>query len=58
MLDILSGIAENKRLSARAKIWLDQAKNHYELTGEKQRLFTSIAYGAKTRQKNCRPPTV
>lgn len=45
------GIAQNKRLKATSALWIDTAETLYELTGKKQRVFTSVYYGARTWDK-------
>jgi len=42
------GLAKNKRLDALAEMWMAWAKAGYDHTGEKQRLFAELRYGAKT----------
>lgn len=48
------GLAKNKRLKQQAFAWIEMAESLYNLTGEKQRLFASIQYGAKTWDKRRR----
>ena len=45
------GLAKNARVKAQAAQWIDLAESLYELTGKKQRLFTSIRYGALSWDK-------
>jgi hypothetical protein len=45
------GLAKNVRVKARAALWISMAESLYELTGKKQRLFTSIRYGARSWDK-------
>lgn len=45
------GLAKNDRVKAQAAPWIDLAESWYELTGNKQRLFTSIHYGARSWDK-------
>ena len=42
------GLAQNKRLNKHARYWIEMAESLFRMTGEKQRLFTSMRYGAKT----------
>lgn len=53
-VDYIVGIAQNKRLKAQALEWTDLAAKRFDATGKKQRLFTSIQYGAKTWDKQRR----
>lgn len=53
-VDYSVGIAQNKRLKAQALEWTDLAEKQFDATGKKQRLFTSIQYGAKTWDKQRR----
>lgn len=45
------GLAKNVRVKAQAALWISMAESLYELTGKKQRLFTSIRYGALSWDK-------
>ena len=45
------GIAQNKRLKAQSALWIDSAETLYELTGQKQRVFASINYAARSWDK-------
>lgn len=45
------GLAKNVRVKAQAALWISMAESLYELTGKKQRLFTSIRYGARSWDK-------
>ena len=47
-LQYIVGIARNRRLEAMAKGHTAWAERLHELTGKKQRLFTSLHYGART----------
>ena len=47
-VDYIVGIARNKRLNALARPLLIQAKEAFEHSGHKQRLFDELAYAAKT----------
>jgi hypothetical protein len=40
------GLAKNKRINAMAQEWIDEARDTFEKTGEKQRIFTTVEYGA------------
>ena len=42
------GLAKNKRLKRKSKIWMDLAESQYLLTNKKQRLFATITYGARS----------
>ena len=42
------GIAKNARLHRKAEALLERAAQAYQATGEKQRLFGSVRYGAHT----------
>ena len=42
------GIAQNSRLRGKAEELLERAAQEYQTTGEKQRLFGSVRYGART----------
>ena len=48
------GIAKNKRLKEKAQALINQAQEQFEKTGNKQRLFTSQYYAAKTWDKQRR----
>lgn len=48
------GLAQNRRLNKYASHWIEMAETLFQMTGEKQRLFTSIRYGAKTWDKRRR----
>ena len=48
------GLAKNPRLKRQASAWIEMAGAHYEVTGEKQRLFASIRYAARTWDKRRR----
>lgn len=45
------GLAKNVRVKAQAALWISMAESLYEQTGKKQRLFTSIRYGALSWDK-------
>ncbi len=45
------GIARNARLEAQARPWVDEAARRFKDGGQKQRLFTSILYAAKSWDK-------
>jgi len=53
-VDYIVGIAQNKRLKAQSLAWTDLAETRFDATGQKQRLFTSIQYAAKTWDKRRR----
>ena len=42
------GLAGNARLHEQASMWMAWAKAAYEHTGEKQRLFAELRYGARS----------
>ena len=42
------GIARNNRLNALAGYWINEAQQRFELTGNKQRVFSECRYGAGT----------
>ena len=42
------GLAKNKRLRRKSKIWMELAEGQYLLTGRKQRVFASITYAARS----------
>ena len=42
------GLAKNKRINHLAQSWHDQAEQQFEQTGQKQRLFGTVDYAAKT----------
>jgi hypothetical protein len=48
------GLAKNKRLNKMAQPWLDQAKQSFDQTKEKQRLFGEFKYAAKTWKNELR----
>jgi hypothetical protein len=45
------GLAKNKRLKRKSAIWRELAETLHRSTGKKQRVFASIAYGARTWDK-------
>ena len=45
------GLAKNVRVKAQAALWISRAESLHELTGKKQRLFTSTRYGALSWDK-------
>lgn len=45
------GLAKNKRLKRNSAIWLELAETLHRATNIKQRVFASIAYGARTWDK-------
>jgi hypothetical protein len=47
-VDYVVGIARNKRLARLAAPYLDQAEADYQRTGQKQRYFHELRYGART----------
>ena len=48
------GMAKNARLKAQSQPWLAWAEALYQLTGQKQRLFSSIRYAARSWDKRRR----
>ena len=48
------GLAKNKRLKRKSAIWLELAETQHRATDKKQRVFASIAYGARTWDKRRR----
>jgi hypothetical protein len=48
------GLAKNQRLDKLAAAWLEQAKQDFERTQEKQRLFGEFQYAAKTWRNKLR----
>jgi hypothetical protein len=48
------GLAKNKRLNAQASMWMARAQAAYHHSGEKQRLFVDLRYGAKSWGKRRR----
>jgi len=48
------GLAKNARLDGQAAIWMAWAEAAYRHTGEKQRLFVDLRYGARTWTKRRR----
>jgi hypothetical protein len=48
------GLAKNARLNAQAEMWQAWAKAMYQHSGEKQRLFAELSYGAKSWGKRRR----
>jgi hypothetical protein len=42
------GLAKNKRINKQAAALIDQVREQFEATGEKQRLFGNLRYGAKS----------
>jgi hypothetical protein len=48
------GIGQNSRLNEMAALWIDQAQAGFELTGQKQRLFTELDYAARSWQQSRR----
>ena len=42
------GLAKNARLDKDAEIWMSRAATRYDASGEKQRLFAELRYGAGT----------
>jgi len=42
------GLAKNDRINTEASALIEQARKQFEHTGTKQRLFTSVSYGAKS----------
>ena len=48
------GLAKNSRINGLAAPLLEKAEDQYDLTGEKQRLFTFVKYAAKTWDKERR----
>lgn len=48
------GLAKNKRLRRKSAIWTNLAETLHKATGKKQRVFASIAYGARTWDKRRR----
>jgi len=53
-VDYVVGMAKNKRLLALSKELMDQAKEQFTVTGEKQRLFGWIEYAAGSWDKSRR----
>ncbi len=45
------GLARNKRLEAMAQNWMEQAKQGYQASGQKQRLFNDLEYAAGSWDK-------
>lgn len=50
----ITGLAKNKRLQAQTSGLTDQAEAAFKTTGEKQRLFDTLAYGAKSWKRERR----
>jgi len=48
------GLAKNARLDGLAEMWMGWAEAGYRHSGEKQRLFVELRYGAKTWRKHRR----
>ncbi len=48
------GLAKNARLDGQAEIWMGWAEAAYRQSGEKQRLFVELRYGARTWTKRRR----
>ncbi len=48
------GIAKNRRLQKQSEAELERAQSLFNITGEKQRLFSSLHYGAKSWKKQRR----
>ena len=48
------GLAKNARLDGQAEIWMGWAEAAYRHSGEKQRLFVELRYGARTWTKRRR----
>ena len=48
------GLAKNSRINGQAEIWMAWAEAAYQHSGEKQRLFTDLHYGANTWTKRRR----
>ena len=48
------GLAKNKRIKRLAAPWIEQAEAQFEQSGEKQRLFATLSYGARTWDKERR----
>jgi hypothetical protein len=42
------GLAKNKRLERKSKVWMELAESQHLLTGKKQRVFATITYGAQS----------
>jgi hypothetical protein len=42
------GLAKNKRINAIAEPWLAEARDSFQRTGQKQRIFAQVQYGALT----------
>jgi hypothetical protein len=53
-LGYIIGLAKNKRLNDQAAMWMAWAGAGYHHTGEKQRLFAELRYGAKSWGKRRR----
>lgn len=47
-IDYCVGVARNPVLQYEAEVFLNRARDQYERTGEKQRLFGAVIYGAKS----------
>ena len=48
------GLDANKRINRLAEGWINEAQEQYEKTGEKQRLFGEVLYGARSWDKERR----
>jgi len=42
------GLAKNTRLQRKSQVWMELAESQYLLTRKKQRIFATIAYGARS----------
>jgi hypothetical protein len=47
-VDYLIGLARNRVLERRAQGWTDQARQQYQQSGDKQRIFAELSYAAGT----------
>jgi hypothetical protein len=47
-IDYCVGVARNPVLQYEAEVYLNRARDEYERTGEKQRIFGAVIYGAKS----------
>ncbi len=53
-IDYVVGVARNSKLTEQMQFLLDDAALRHQLTGQKQRLFTWLYYGAESWAANAR----